>query len=111
MKLPCSLRVHRPTPKQCSLPNTYCSVNVQLQQSCICWSPYWSRLIERVGALEILTGCFILVQGNTIAVMGSFIGLKQVRRIVEECMMNKMHPVYNIKVIERYYHSFKNQSN
>eukprot|EP00256_Glycine_max_P039321 XP_006588013.1 uncharacterized protein LOC100776305 [Glycine max] len=48
-------------------------------------------------ALEILTGCFILVQGNTIAVMGSFIGLKQVRRIVEECMMNKMHPVYNIK--------------
>lgn len=30
--------------------------------------------------------------------MGSFKGLKQVRRIVEECMMNKMHPVYNIKV-------------
>jgi len=30
--------------------------------------------------------------------MGSFKGLKQVRRIVEECMLNKMHPVYNIKV-------------
>jgi rRNA processing protein Krr1/Pno1 len=30
--------------------------------------------------------------------MGSYKGLKQVRRIVEECMLNKMHPVYNIKV-------------
>ncbi|RDX83438.1 Krr1 [Mucuna pruriens] len=50
-------------------------------------------------ALEILTGCYILVQGNTVSAMGSFKGLKQVRRIVEECMLNKMHPVYNIKVL------------
>ncbi|XP_047160927.1 KRR1 small subunit processome component [Vigna umbellata] len=50
-------------------------------------------------ALEILTGCYILVQGNTVAAMGSFKGLKQIRRIVEECMLNKMHPVYNIKVL------------
>nr|XP_025608925.1 KRR1 small subunit processome component homolog isoform X2 [Arachis hypogaea] len=39
------------------------------------------------------------LKGNTVAAMGSFKGLKQVRRIVEECMLNKMHPVYNIKVL------------
>ncbi|GAV63080.1 hypothetical protein CFOL_v3_06602 [Cephalotus follicularis] len=50
-------------------------------------------------ALEILTGCYILVQGNTVAAMGSFKGLKQLRRIVEECIRNIMHPVYNIKIL------------
>ncbi|KAF8024484.1 hypothetical protein BT93_F1608 [Corymbia citriodora subsp. variegata] len=50
-------------------------------------------------ALEILTGCYILVQGNTVAAMGSFKGLKQVRRIVEDCIQNKMHPLYHIKVL------------
>ncbi|PPD71675.1 hypothetical protein GOBAR_DD31425 [Gossypium barbadense] len=50
-------------------------------------------------ALEILTSCYILVQGNTVAAMGSFKGLKQVRRIVEDCVENKMHPVYHIKIL------------
>ncbi|KAL9269103.1 KRR1 small subunit processome component-like protein, partial [Drosera capensis] len=31
--------------------------------------------------------------------MGSFKGLKQVRRIVEDCIENKMHPVYHIKIL------------
>ncbi|KAH9618569.1 hypothetical protein KSS87_014557 [Heliosperma pusillum] len=50
-------------------------------------------------ALEILTGCYILVEGNTVAAMGSFKGLKQVRRIVEDCIQNKMHPIYHIKIL------------
>ncbi|CAN6838736.1 hypothetical protein Bca4012_047572 [Brassica carinata] len=48
-------------------------------------------------AMEILLDCYILVQGSTVAAMGSFKGLKQVRRVVEECLRNEIHPVYQIK--------------
>ena len=49
-------------------------------------------------ALELLTSCYIVVQGNTVSVMGtSWQGLKQVRRVVEDCLQNKLHPIYHLK--------------
>lgn len=47
-------------------------------------------------ALELLTGCYIMVQGNTVSTMGPYKGLKEVRRIIEDCMKN-VHPIYHIK--------------
>lgn len=51
---------------------------------------------QTIKALEILTNCYIMVQGHTVCVIGHFRRVKQVRRIIESCMKN-VHPVYFIK--------------
>lgn len=47
-------------------------------------------------AIELLTGCYVLVQGNTVSAMGPHKSLKEVRRIVLDCMKN-IHPIYHVK--------------
>ncbi|KAF8511180.1 hypothetical protein JB92DRAFT_2935891 [Gautieria morchelliformis] len=47
-------------------------------------------------AIELLTSCYVLVQGSTVSVMGPYKSLKEVRRIVLDCMKN-IHPIYHIK--------------
>jgi len=47
-------------------------------------------------AIELVTDCYVMVQGNTVSCMGPFKGLKAVRHIVEQCMKN-VHPIYLIK--------------
>lgn len=47
-------------------------------------------------ALELLTETYVLVQGNTVSTMGPYKGLKEVRRVIEDCM-NNVHPIYHVK--------------
>nr|XP_032834061.1 KRR1 small subunit processome component homolog isoform X1 [Petromyzon marinus] len=49
-------------------------------------------------ALELLTSCYIMVQGNTVSALGSYRGLKEVRKVVTETMKN-VHPIYSIKTL------------
>lgn len=49
-------------------------------------------------ALELLTNCYVLVQGATVAAIGPHKGVLQVVRVVKDTM-NNIHPVYLLKAL------------
>ena len=82
--------------------NTYCDI-IKIKSLCRNKEKYVKRRQRLIGpngdtlkALEILTECYIMVQGSTVSVVGHYKKLKVVRRIVEDVMKN-IHPVYHIK--------------
>jgi len=59
------------------------------------------RLLGHHGAtlkvLELLTNTTIVIQGNTVAVLGSSRGVSTVRTVVTDCIAANIHPVRHIK--------------
>ncbi|KNH05011.1 ribosomal RNA assembly protein [Perkinsela sp. CCAP 1560/4] len=51
---------------------------------------------QTLRTLEILSDCYILVQGKTVSIIGPEAGLKKAKKIIVDCMRN-IHPLYGLK--------------
>lgn len=49
-------------------------------------------------AIELLTNTHLVVQGKTMTTLGPLKGIKEIRRLVDDCM-NNIHPIYHIKML------------
>ncbi|KYN00572.1 PREDICTED: KRR1 small subunit processome component homolog [Cyphomyrmex costatus] len=49
-------------------------------------------------SIELLTNCYVVVQGQTVSALGPYKGVQQVRKIIEDTMKN-VHPVYSLKTL------------
>ncbi|KYN21146.1 PREDICTED: KRR1 small subunit processome component homolog [Trachymyrmex cornetzi] len=49
-------------------------------------------------SIELLTNCYVVVQGQTVSALGPYKGVQQVRKIVQDTMKN-VHPVYSLKTL------------
>ncbi|XP_011878951.1 PREDICTED: KRR1 small subunit processome component homolog [Vollenhovia emeryi] len=49
-------------------------------------------------SIELLTNCYVVVQGQTVSALGPHKGVQQVRKLVEDTMKN-IHPVYSLKTL------------
>ncbi|KAJ4908778.1 RNA-binding KH domain-containing protein [Raphanus sativus] len=63
-------------------------------------SRFWGHKSSTLKALEKSTNCFIRMQGNTIAAMGSFGGLRRLRSIVETCFYSHNCPLDVLRVMD-----------
>ncbi|KAG9396798.1 KH domain [Carpediemonas membranifera] len=58
------------------------------------------RLIGPSGAtlkaIEMLSNCYVMVQGKTVCIIGSLHGIKDVKDVVADCMKN-IHPVFDVQ--------------
>merc|ERR1711904_501921 len=49
-------------------------------------------------ALELLTKCYIMIQGNTVAIMGNYKNIKTVHHVIIDSLRST-HPIYHIKAL------------